>query len=466
MEQQFEPKPRPEIQAGIYPTEVIRDVAESVGITGLTDSVATGLAGDVEYRITLVIEEANKFMKHSKRSTLLPCDIENALKVLNIEPLYSPHPASSVPTYRRVPTSAGPVFALEDKEIDFEKALREPLPRLSKGPSYTAHWLAIEGVQPLIPQNPAPVDAAPIHQLAPAQPALNNNSSNPNPSSSTTIHPPVKHLLSHELQLYYIRLTSALLSPASNASEARQAALASLRGDPGLGGLVPYLVRFAAEKVSTNLSNVDIVDAMLGVVHSLIENQTLFIEPYLHQILPLLLTTLLTSSYPAPPNQHALWLRQKSASLISRLLHEYGSSYPTLSGRVAKTLLSALKGDQHSVGEIASRDVGTRMGSLLGLMAVGKHTAIRALIHDSGIKGISELTESLDQDARLQVVDTVVEVLIQVLPESKAAQVDSNHIENLCAQVCGSIITSHVFLKKPELASSIVSTLEDEKFVE
>lgn len=223
-----------------------------------------------------------KFMKHSKRTNLLPCDIESALRVLNIEPLYSPHPASSVPTYRRVPTPAGPVFALEDKEIDFEKALREPLPRLSKGPSYTAHWLAIEGVQPLIPQNPAPVDSGPMHQLAPAQAAstVNSNGAGLGGTASTTIHPPVKHLLSHELQLYYIRLTSALLSPTSNAHEAREAALASLRGDPGLGGLVPYLVKFVAEKVSSNLSNVDILEAMVGVVHSLIENETLFIEPY------------------------------------------------------------------------------------------------------------------------------------------------------------------------------------------
>ena len=64
-------------------------------------------------------------MKHSKRTNLLPCDIESALRVLNIEPLYSPHPASSVPTYRRVPTPAGPVFALEDKEIDFEKEINQ-----------------------------------------------------------------------------------------------------------------------------------------------------------------------------------------------------------------------------------------------------------------------------------------------------------------------------------------------------
>ncbi|TIC21859.1 TAF-domain-containing protein [Wallemia mellicola] len=461
----MEDKPRPEIQAGIYPTEVIRDVAESVGITGLTDTVATGLAGDVEYRITLLIEEASKFMKHSKRTALLPCDIENALKVLNIEPLYSPHPATSIPTYRRVATPAGPVFALEDKEIDFEKALREPLPRLSKGPSYTSHWLAIEGVQPLIPQNPAPTDNGPMHQLAPAQAALNNNNNNGagvGGTASTTIHPPVKHLLSHELQLYYIRLTSALLSPATNVPEAREAALASLRGDPGLGGLVPYLVRFAAEKVSTNLSNLDIIDAMVGVVHSLIDNQTLFIEPYLHQILPLLLTTLLTSSYPAPPDQKALWLRQKSASLIARLLNDYSNSYPTLSGRVAKTLFKALSGDDQVLGESASTDIGTRFGSVLGLKAIGKNTAVRALIHEKGLRGLSELAESLNDEAKMQMIDVVIEVLAEVLPEAKAVEINSSQIED----TCGSLIASQIPVKKPELTSSIATALQEESGAE
>lgn len=73
--------------------------------------------------------------------------------------------------------------------------------------------------------------------------------------------------LSQELNLYYKRLTKALLPEGgdaasiavgkdgelSSAERARLAALASLRGDTGLQGLVVYLVRWIGDKVSTRL---------------------------------------------------------------------------------------------------------------------------------------------------------------------------------------------------------------------
>lgn len=71
--------------------------------------------------------------------------------------------------------------------------------------------------------------------------------------------------LSQELQLYFTRLTKALLpvggevaagaggagkdGELSSVERARLAALASLRGDTGLQGLVVYLVRWIGEKV-------------------------------------------------------------------------------------------------------------------------------------------------------------------------------------------------------------------------
>ena len=75
--------------------------------------------------------------------------------------------------------------------------------------------------------------------------------------------------LSQELQLYFTRLTKALLpggggevavaaagkdGELTSVERARLAALASLRGDTGLQGLVVYLVRWIGEKVRSNIS--------------------------------------------------------------------------------------------------------------------------------------------------------------------------------------------------------------------
>ena len=67
----------------------------------------------------------------------------------------------------------------------------------------------------------------------------------------------VKHVLSKELQLYFEKIASALTNEESEGI--RETAIASLRNDPGLHQLVPYLVAFVAEKVcpTASFSHID-----------------------------------------------------------------------------------------------------------------------------------------------------------------------------------------------------------------
>ena len=61
-----------------------------------------------------------------------------------------------------IPTSATTsqqVYHVPDDEIDFATYLQRPLPagvQNSAGVKWKAHWLAVEGVQPAIPENPPP----------------------------------------------------------------------------------------------------------------------------------------------------------------------------------------------------------------------------------------------------------------------------------------------------------------------
>ena len=71
----------------LFPTDTIKDVADALGIVTLSADAAKQLAMDVEYRIQEVVQEALKFMRHSKRTVLSTADISNALKTLNIEVL-------------------------------------------------------------------------------------------------------------------------------------------------------------------------------------------------------------------------------------------------------------------------------------------------------------------------------------------------------------------------------------------
>jgi transcription initiation factor TFIID subunit 6 len=98
----------------------------------------------------------------------------------------------------------------------------------------------------------------------------------------------VKHVLSKELQLYFERIANALTNEESDS--VRETALASLRSDPGLHQLVPYLVAFIAEKVrrlryfliqiTHNLKNVLVLNVMLHTIWALLVNKNVNIEPY------------------------------------------------------------------------------------------------------------------------------------------------------------------------------------------
>jgi transcription initiation factor TFIID subunit 6 len=56
-------------------------------------------------------------------------DIDNALRSLNIPPLYGHslrRPGSPPPAFRRLHPAVGPpVYMLEDEEVDFEKVVKE-----------------------------------------------------------------------------------------------------------------------------------------------------------------------------------------------------------------------------------------------------------------------------------------------------------------------------------------------------
>ena len=50
----------------------------------LKDEISQMLASDVDFRIKSILQDASKFMKHSKRKSLSVEDINHALKLKNI----------------------------------------------------------------------------------------------------------------------------------------------------------------------------------------------------------------------------------------------------------------------------------------------------------------------------------------------------------------------------------------------
>lgn len=68
-----------------FTLDSMKVIAESVGISSLGDDAAKELADDVTYRLKVIVQDAMKFMHHSKRQKLSITDIDHALKIKNVE---------------------------------------------------------------------------------------------------------------------------------------------------------------------------------------------------------------------------------------------------------------------------------------------------------------------------------------------------------------------------------------------
>jgi transcription initiation factor TFIID subunit 6 len=136
------------MSGGIWSADNVRDAADSLGIGSMSDEVLSHFASDVEFRIAQVIEEAIKCMRQGRRTTLTTQDISNALRALNVEPLYGYETTRPLRFGEASMGPGQPLFYVEDEEVDFEKLINAPLPKVPREISFTgasSHYVK-EGV--------------------------------------------------------------------------------------------------------------------------------------------------------------------------------------------------------------------------------------------------------------------------------------------------------------------------------
>ncbi|XP_057371270.1 transcription initiation factor TFIID subunit 6-like isoform X2 [Daphnia carinata] len=408
------------------PIESMKMMAESVGVAGLSDSAAKELADEINFRLKTVIQDATKFMHHGKRKKLSTMDIDHALKIKNIEPLYGFANADHIP-FRFASGGGRELHFLEDKEIDIAEIIGGPLPKLPLDVALRAHWLSIDGIQPAVPENPPSLSkdqqrlesSDPVSKLAKIGDKTQKKS-----TTLTAIKKPktetvqVKQLTAHELsveqQLYYKEITEACVG----SDEARRAeAFQSLASDPGLHQMLPRLCTFIAEGVRVNVvqNNLAPLIYLMRMVKALLSNQTLYLEKYLHELVPAVTSCMVSKQLCLRPEVDNHWaLRDFSSRLIAQICKNYHTTTNNCQTRVTRLFCRALANDKMPLASF--------YGALVGLSELGTEV-IKAFIIPK-IRAIGERIElyldgsgqaNADRIAASHIKQLTIKVMVPIL---------------------------------------------------
>ncbi|GLJ09467.1 hypothetical protein SUGI_0110160 [Cryptomeria japonica] len=345
---------------GFLPNDTIEVIAQSIGINNLSPDVAQALAPDVEYRLREIMQEAVKCQRHSKRTILTTEDVDSALSLRNVEPIYGF--ASEDPLKFKKALGHADLFYIEDKDLEFKDVVEAPLPKTPLETAVVVHWLAIEGVQPAIPENPT--------SGALVVPSENKKTEHDKDHGlPIDVKLPVKHVLSRELQLYFEKITELIVTQAG--STLFKEALVSLSTDSGLHPLVPYFTQFIADEVTRSLGDCTLLFALMRVVRSLLHNSHIHIEPHLHQLMPSVITCLVAKRLGTRFTQNHWELRDSTAYLVAFICRRFGHVYHNLQPRVTRTLLHAFLDPKKALTQ--------HYGAIQGLAAMGP-SVVRLLI--------------------------------------------------------------------------------------
>jgi transcription initiation factor TFIID subunit 6 len=345
-------------------------------------------------------------------------DVNLALRLRNVDPLFG-YTTADLPgikheeqIFKRV--QGADMFVQADRAVHLEDIIKTPLPKVPADVTYTAHWLAVEGVQPAIPQNP-PVTAAvneaaaaagvkPSVVAAASQGANATLGSNP----GVVVKEMVRHVLSRELQRYFQDVKEGVKG---SSEEFRQQVLDGVRQDPGLYQLVPYFAQYVQDQVTSNLKNTTVLTNVLRFVEALVLNATLFLEHYLHQFMPAVITCVVGHKLGECAGDDRHWdLRVRAARLTGLICRKYTNKCNDIQARVTRTMVSAFLEP--------TKPLTTRYGAVVCLAALGPRVVELFLLDNAKefqcLLGPSLENEHTRADA-MRVKDALLEAISPLL---------------------------------------------------
>ncbi|XP_052097858.1 myb-like protein X [Mytilus californianus] len=297
----------------IFSKDTIRIIADSVGITEITDQAATLLGEDASYRLREATQNSSQYMKHAKRKKLMTDDFNKALRKSDVQPVYGHRPVDPEQVWTYQHTKDGQIMFLDEADINLvDIALEDSIPCNPGAVSIKAHWLAVEG------------------------------SSKSQTSQGLASGKPIEKKLSAEMQTYFDRITNSILG---KDEELMKLAFTDLRTNAQIIPLLPYFVSFISNGVKTVSHDLKQLTKLLHTLRALLNNTSLYLEPqpYLNLLVQSLMYCLLEPLTASIDLKNDHWvLRDYAARLLAQILFTWSTPINHLMYNTVKTLKEVL----------------------------------------------------------------------------------------------------------------------------
>ncbi|KAJ2346569.1 histone H4-like TAF Taf6, SAGA complex subunit, partial [Coemansia sp. RSA 2671] len=265
-----------------------------------------------------------------------------------------------------------------------------------------------------------------------------------------------------ELQLYFECITESLVSPDPLI---KSTALESISIDAGIHQLVTYFVQYIAMTVKNNLNNLETLRTAMAVAKALRRNPNLFVEPYMHQLIPSLLTCLVSKRLCESYTEDHWSLRDGAAEQIAEICQQFGQSYHTLQARIARTLLRAFLDP--------TKPLTTHYGAIVGLTKLGL-SIVKVLVLPNIRTYMSLLDAEMEKRDNHQLVNDGTHCQTALVNALRVLARDSNDIESLgaasapkskLAEVVGDTLARLVFAEPDagKLAAAVLAASKEAK---
>jgi len=344
----------------VIPNSSVTLYAESLGHANLSEEIVSSLSEDVTYRLREVIHNALRFTRHSKRRHLTTDDVNLALTWSNSQVIYGQN-GVDVPNFRTFNFKDSTLSYMEDRDANLrETAFDQTLPADPGEVSIKAQWLVFEG------QN------------------CSGGKQNKDEIGS-------KEVLEEPFATFLERTISSVFG--RNAA-ARKVALDTLRTNGKLQSILPYLVTFLASQVKScggKDSLKSIVKGVLFIVHALTENTSLFLLPYVLQLVKLLLFVITDSNLPA-----SFWrCKLNAARILTQLCRRHMSTMNYLPHHLLKAYQETLSDESKALGSI--------YGAAFGVSCLGAELS-HQLVYPSLLKRIPSIIETVNVSKDLNII--------------------------------------------------------------